>query len=418
MTRMTIVSAELVESLTWQTLESLMDDRGGIKLSVYLPTPRSTPPDDANRILLKSLVNEAAVASQGTTDAETTGLLGPFIALMDSPLLSAPTHEALAGFSSQHGFRLVALDGSVETELSIDKRCHVLPLISRLASEECSLVVALTERMVRAIVCHLPSVGGGSVTPLPLSRGLFGDKGELFREEIVEHEATEPHRVLHGRGPFAGGKVYGGFGSRSDAIDVDTEHFLRTAAEVIEMCPGRNSGWPLVIVALPQIASVFDHLFAGRCGYKVRISRDPTRLSDAALVRLVGEKSNPERRRRLEQMLDSYRVARSHDRGSDDLSEIALAAVAGQVHTLLIDPDRRKPGGIDGETGKLVPQVHPTGTNSVVHAGATRVNVGPDLYEDLVSIVIDHGGVIVPCDRRRLRESGVAAIYRYANVAD
>jgi hypothetical protein len=401
--------------LTPALLHALLAARAEPSVSIYLPTRRSSPPDELNRIVLKGLVADAAAALASRTEPATVDrLLAPVHELMASPLLLAPPHDGLAMFASEGICRLVAVDGPLEPEAVVAPRFHVLPLISRLAAIEHCLVVTISERVVRACIGQVSAYGGDRLfpLPLPLPHGGHAASGELFREQFVEEEPSQPHRVFHGGGTFGGARVHGGFGARTDGFDTDTGHFLREAARIVAQAPGWDADWPLVTVALPQVASLFAPLAAHGPAEQMRVDRDPAGLTDAELAACAGVALRAGRLRRRAQLLDAFRAARAHGRGSGDLAEIARAAVAGQVATLIVEAGRREAGKIDRTTGSLVPC--PAAT-AVRRPGSRREAGGEDLYEDLVEIVVEHGGAIVPLARIQMpTESGVAAIYRYA----
>ena len=56
---------------------------------------------------------------------------------------------------------------------------------------------------------------------------------------------------------------------------------------------------------------------------------------------------------RLAALADEFAEAKSKGLGSDDLDEVAQAAAAGRVATLLIESDRQIAGRIDGTTGRV-----------------------------------------------------------------
>ena len=55
----------------------------------------------------------------------------------------------------------------------------------------------------------------------------------------------------------------------------------------------------------------------------------------------------PQYQAQLAALLDEFAVARSNGLGSDDLVQVAQAAAAGRVSTLLIESDREIPGRIE-----------------------------------------------------------------------
>ena len=91
----------------------------------------------------------------------------------------------------------------------------------------------------------------------------------------------------------------------------------------------------------------------------------------------------------------------SNGLGGEDPAQVARAAVAGQIATLLIEADRQLPGRIDAASG------------TVEADELSKVGVD-DILDDLGEIVLRAGGqvVVVPAERMPT-STGVAAIYRY-----
>jgi hypothetical protein len=104
---------------------------------------------------------------------------------------------------------------------------------------------------------------------------------------------------------------------------------------------------------------------------------------------------------RLARWTEEFGLARSKWLGTDDVSSIADAAVAGRVATLLVESDRKIPGKIDPGTGRISPE-------------AMCDPAVDDLLDDLAEQVLKKGGLVavVPADRMPTR-SGAAAIFRY-----
>src|SRR5690606_29112912 len=88
---------------------------------------------------------------------------------------------------------------------------------------------------------------------------------------------------------------------------------------------------------------------------------------------------------RLNRFIDQFRASRAEDRSGADFAEIARAAVAGRISTLLIEADRLIPGRFDSETGAI--EFAPLDDPGV-----------DDLLDDLGEHTVKTGGevVIVP----------------------
>ena len=104
---------------------------------------------------------------------------------------------------------------------------------------------------------------------------------------------------------------------------------------------------------------------------------------------------------RLSGLVERFGAAGAKDLGSGDLAEIARAAAASRISTLLIEADRAIPGHFDPASGaiELAPLEDP--------------NVD-DLLDDVGEHTLKTGGdvVIVPPERMPT-DTGIAAIYRF-----
>jgi hypothetical protein len=100
-------------------------------------------------------------------------------------------------------------------------------------------------------------------------------------------------------------------------------------------------------------------------------------------------------------MTEAFSAAQAHGLGSADLTQVAKAAAAGRVATLLIEADREIPGRLDAATGNI--------GAAVLHDPEVD-----DVLDDIGELVATMGGVVrvIAADRMPVR-SGLAATYRY-----
>ena len=94
-------------------------------------------------------------------------------------------------------------------------------------------------------------------------------------------------------------------------------------------------------------------------------------------------------------------MAKSNGLGSDDLAQVAQAAAAGRVATLLIESDRQILGRLDNATGRV----------EVADLSHPQVD---DVLDDLGELVGKMGGrvLVIPAEEMPGR-TGLAATYRY-----
>jgi stalled ribosome rescue protein Dom34 len=131
------------------------------------------------------------------------------------------------------------------------------------------------------------------------------------------------------------------------------------------------------------------------------ITVNPDTLPIDELRKRAWQIAEPEYRARLAKMADEFELAKSKGLGSDDLAQVAKAAVAGRVATLLIEADRQIAGRLDGTTGRV----------EVADMSHPQVD---DLLDDLGELVAKMGGkvMVIPAEQMP-GHTGLAATYRY-----
>jgi hypothetical protein len=132
----------------------------------------------------------------------------------------------------------------------------------------------------------------------------------------------------------------------------------------------------------------------------------PTELAAAVAPLLTAARDQ-----RIARAVASFAQARDRGQSAGDLSDIARAAVAGRVATLLIEADRFEPGRFDRATGGIETDGEHADPSAPDGGPASR---GPDLFAALAESVLEHRGDILALARNAMpTESGVAAIYRW-----
>jgi len=128
---------------------------------------------------------------------------------------------------------------------------------------------------------------------------------------------------------------------------------------------------------------------------------DPQGLANVDLRQRAWDAAAPQQQAQQAAWSDAYAAAAAKGLGSENLSEIAHAAVAGRVASLLIEAERQVAGRIDGSTGRI----------DHAELGNPRVD---DVLDDLGALVESMGGEVhvlsaerMPCD------TGVAANFRH-----
>ena len=411
-----------LEPLTAETLRSLLEPHQPPCLSLYLPTHRTVPDNRVDRPAYRHLVEALELALSVSKPRDEIGrLLAPFRLLADDVAFWEHARDGLAVFGSDGHARGFLLQRPVVPLALVSRRFHTMPLVRAVMACDRFNVLALTSRTARVFEgtawhdTHGSTVA--SLAPVPVVPLPGRPAGEaLARGDVIDEETFEPHRVQHGMGPAglgAGGVVHGGFGAKRDDVDADTEIFLRHVDECVHEHVSRRTGLPLVLVAQPRLAAMFRGLAKNDLLIEETVAQDPHLMSERELATAVTDVFRRAYAARIDRELRAFARARDRGLAATDLADIARAAVAGQVATLLVEADRFETGRLDRDTGGVAFDGQtPTDLSRTGDRAAVR---GDDLFGGLAETVLLHGGTVLTLARNDMpAESGVAAVYRYA----
>jgi len=408
-----------IERLSTAALLELMGPQPAPCLSVYLPTHRNVPDNTVDRPAFRHLVEALAAALEpAQTPAAIERLLHPLRLLEDDRDFWEHAHEGVAVLAAAGTARVFRLQRAVPPLAMVAERFHTMPLVRIVSGLDRFEVLALTSREARAYEGTAWSdPRGTSVERLdPVSLGT-GPDGEILRSEVVDEEIFQPHRVQRGMG--IEGIIHGGTGSKRDDVDADTEIFLRHVDETVRHRLSQRSELPLVLVAQVRLAATFRGLAKNPLLLEEHVPLDPHLMTADDLAAAVRPLVTAARRRQAVRAVAAFRQARDRGLAQTDLADVARAAVAGQVATLLIEADRFEAGRLDRQTGAIAFGFADGSPGAAMpdrsRTGDLPALVAEDLFGGLAETVLLHGGGILALARNEMpTESGVAAIYRYA----
>lgn len=409
-------------TVSLEAVRALLDPPEPPCLSLYMPTHRNVPDDTVDRPAFAHLVeslDRALAATHGRSAVER--LLHPFTLLAADHRFWRHTRDGLAVVAAAGRARVFPLERPPRPLAVAAERFHTMPLIRVATALERVTVLALTSRSARVLAGRVWHDPAGAAAERLVSVPLVAVPGgepveELARDDVVSAEVFEPHRVKHGTGPAgraATAFVHGGFGARRDAVDRDTDIFLRHVDEVVLDQVSRPGGAPLVLVAQARLAAAFRGLSTNPSLLDDGVALDPHLASADDLAAAVVPVFTRARGRRIAREVRRFVAARDAGRGAGDLADVARAAVAGQVATLLVEADRRERGGFDRATGAIAFAAEPAGDPS--RSGDGPAVTDEDVVGAVAETVLAAGGTVLTLARNSMpTESGVAAIYRYA----
>lgn len=183
--------------------------------------------------------------------------------------------------------------------------------------------------------------------------------------------------------------------------DIDAERFFRAIDRAVLEYHSRPSGLPLILAALPEHHHRFHQVSHNPFRLPEGIMLNSDSVPEAELRALAWQVVEPQYQARLTELIEAFEQARSKGLGNDDLAQVAQAAAAGRVATLLIEADRQIAGRLDSATGQ------------VEFADLSHPQVD-DLLDDLGELVEKMGGrvLVIPAEQMTTR-TGLAATYRH-----
>jgi hypothetical protein len=382
------------DTLTQATLAELGSFAGQPCLSLYQPTHRRHPDNQQDPIRFRHLVKalETSLRQQHAADA-VKALLEPFAALAQDHDFWNHTQDGLAVLCAPGLLRVFLLQRPVAELAVVADSFHTKPLRQWLQSTGRYQVLALSRHMVQLFEGDrntLDEVQLAAAVPQTVTAAL-GD------------ERTEPHSAVSSYGGIGGGHsaMHHGHGGRKDEIDGEAERFFRAVDRAVLEHHSRPSGLPLMLAALPEHHHLFRELSHNPFLMVSGVMVDPQGVTPDDLRQRAWDVAAPQQQAQQAAWSDAYAAVAAKGLGSEDLSQIAHAAVAGRVATLLLEAQRQVPGRIDGSTGRIDP----------AELDSPRSD---DVLDELGALVESMGGEVhvLPAGRMPC-STGAAASFRH-----
>lgn len=363
-------------------------------ISLYQPTHRQHPDNAQDTIRFRNLLKQLESTLGQQYDAEQVReTLKPFEQLGRDRNFWDHRTDGLAIFCSPEFFEIVELQRPVQELLVVADSFHTKPLVRILQSADRYQVLCLSRHDARLYE---------------------GNRDALAEVELIDVTASISDVLTDQRSPATqtvgsygkrsgegGTAVYHAHGPRQDANDADALKFFLAVDQGIAEHYSRPSGLPLILVALADTQAEFRRNSNNPYLLAEGITAGPESLEVDELRERAWRTIEPTYLERLANMTEKFGAARSREAGSGDLSDVAKAAVANKVATLMLEADRVVPGVLDRNTGAI----------RTADPATSHVD---DMLDDLAELVIAKGGEVIIVPKERMpTDSGLAAIYRF-----
>jgi len=314
-----------VDIPTRADIESLIRNRGSVRVSLYLPTSPITQQAQADRIALKNLVGEASRQLADHDKHEVKAIEELLFDLVDDDEFWEVQANSLALFATMESLRTFRLPNRLQPMVEVSDRFHLKPLLRAVTVPQSAFVLALAQNSARVVEvsADLPAFEV-KVDGLPKDAASAAGKASI-------------------KDRSASGRLQG-----SEGIKVRLHQYARKIDHALRGFLGGRE-LPLILAAAEPLWSIYrtiqsyPHLAASG------ITANPETMSDADLATGARTVLDELFRKELASLRALYEQRKSQQRTTTDVAQAARAATHGAVHTLLVDIDEVVPGTINDE---------------------------------------------------------------------
>jgi hypothetical protein len=313
-----------MDIINTQDLLRLTDQRGGTRISIFLPTHRGGPQTERNRIRLKNQLRYAhhALRTDGMPTGQIGAMLEPGYRLLDLVGLWEQPSDGLAVFLGPDGPCHLRVPLRLPELVTVGDRFVVRPLLPLLNAGGHFYVLALSQDEIRLF--HGTRVGLDQVQldGLPLAVWLT-----MPRRQPQVHAFVADRGGTGGRAVFHGGTDY-------DAKPLILQHFRRVDHALRELLAGDQA--PVVLAGMRYLQAIYRQANAHPQLLPTGIDGSPAYASPDQLHRRAWGLVEPLLRGHETAAATGYRAQQGTGRTSNTPEEVFTAARQGRVETLFL----------------------------------------------------------------------------------
>ena len=361
-------------------------------ISLYQETHRHKPENRQDLIRFKNLVDEIKDSLKREYPKENIkSIMKPFEEIANDRTFWNNSTEGLAILANKNKCVVYRLPREVEEVSIVANSFYIKPLIRNFQSAERYHVLGLDRTNFKLFEGN--RYGFEKIE--------FPEDDPITIKEVLGDEYTEPHLSPGAYGGTAGTPMFHGHGSRKDEIEIDAKRYFRYVDKYIMENYSNKEKFPLILATLDEHYGWFKNISNNPYLYEEAIRKDYRELSLAQIKEEAWKVIESYYLGKTEDLVERYNLGRSKFLGSDDVAEVARAAVENRVDSIMVESGKIIPGVVNKETGELE-------TRELQHP-----RIG-DLLNSITQIVIRNKGEVVVLPKERMpSETGLAAIYRY-----
>lgn len=367
-------------------------EKQGPFISLYQPTHRHKPESRQDLIRFKNLLqNTENSLKQKYPKVDIERLMKPFRQISEDRLFWNGSTDGLAILANINKCIVYRLQRPVEELAVVGDSFHIKPLIRTFQSADRYHVLGINRKNFTLYEGNRYGFEEIELDP-DIPRTI---------EEVLGDEYTEPHISPGAYGGTGGTPLFHGHGGRKDEINKDTEKYFRYVDKFILENYSNPMKIPLILATLDEHHGLFRSITNNPYLYETGIRKSYENLSINEIREEAWQVIEPLYLEKTKTLVERYNLERSKFLASDDLVQIARAAIENRVDTLIIEAHKIISGILNKETGELkLEEMENPELNNVL--------------DYIAEMVFKNKGEVIILPKERMPSiTGVAAIYRY-----
>jgi hypothetical protein len=358
-------------------LLQLSEERGPVRVSIYIRTSPVTQQAQSSKIELRNALAEVErkCREKGLSAHEISAIAAPIRSLVENEEFWRYQSQSLAVFSDGTTARTFRLGAEVSTEVVVNDRFRLGQLLQAVTFPQQAFVLALSEKTARLI-----ELGAGAPRTVDVD-GLPPDTSALARTEVADKAAMpRPQGTTGGR--------------------IEQQKYCRLAQDAVLPIVSKNAS-PLVLAAPEPIGPAYQSISTYAHFAPEVIVGNFDEASDEQLAAKAEPILEHMRKAELERWRSDFAEFENSGRATTDLAETARAALYGAIESLMIDPCAQVYGRLEEEDGS-------------VKFGEPEVGGNYSLVDEIASRVLHSSGRVLAVPSSDVPNgSPVAAILRF-----
>ncbi len=385
-----------MDVLTLDEIRKLTRDRGGPRVSLYMPTHRVGTETQQDPTRCRNLLREArrSLSDREVSSRQADELLQAADDLAGDRMFWQHQSDGLALFAAPGTFNHYRLPIRFNSLVTVADRFHIKPLLPLLTGDGRFFVLALSQNRVRFF-----QGSRFNLNPVEDMGNIPGSLKEALGPDDLGSSVQYRTGMSDGRGGHTA--IYHGQGYGSEDAKKDLgRYFSQIDRAVRELL--RDDTAPLVLAGVDYLLPIYRESSTHPNLAEGGITGSPDRLSTEELHKAAWELVRGHFRREEETAAARYRAMAGTGLTSDDIRTALVAAFNGRVDSLFVAIGVHQWGVYceDTATVQLTERDHAD---------------SEDLLDLAAVYTLNNGGTVYAVPKTRIPAEGraVAALFRY-----